>query len=150
MELKKEITGYLRGVQLKFSRLYTRILSEEGITLPQYVLLNQLAGGEKIPMTEISARLLISKPAVTNLVDRLEKKKLLKRLPHATDRRIYLLEIQPKGGKIISRVQTHVLGVFLKTLDLFTPRERKTIARFYALLYQKIESVLGMSKGREI
>ena len=82
MNERAEFTGQFREVQAKFSRLYVIILSRLGLTLPQYALLNQLVAAGTLPMTQASKRLHISKPAVTNLVDRLEKSKCLKRLPY--------------------------------------------------------------------
>ena len=142
MDEKNEFTRYFRESQLKFPRLYTIILTKMDITLPQYALLNQLMASEAMPMTQASKELHISKPAVTNLVDRLEKNKCIKRLPHPKDRRVYLLQIQPKGEKMVRRIQTYVLHILLKTLTQFSPAEKRTINRFYACLSETMGEVL--------
>ena len=77
---KSQFIDYFREIQVKFSRIYVELLSEGDITLPQYVLLSQLVSVGTIPMSEASKRLHLSKPAITNLVDRLEQKKLVRRL----------------------------------------------------------------------
>ena len=77
---REKFAALFRGIHPKFSRLYAKMLNEIGLSFPQYMLLNQLALLGAISMTEISDRLGITKPAVTNLVDRLEKKKYLRRL----------------------------------------------------------------------
>jgi len=143
MDEKEKFLGHLRKVHLRFSRFYTRVLAQAGISLPQYALLNELANAESMPMTEVSGRLHITKPAVTHLVDRLEKAGLLKRISHPKDRRVYLLEIQPKGRKLVQEAQAKALSIFLKTLDQFSNAERKTMGRFYELLAQIIEEVLA-------
>ena len=143
MSNRDQFTVYFREVQPKFSRLFTIILSKIGLTLPQYALLTQLAVDGTLPMTQVSRRLHISKPAVTNLVDRLEKNKCLSRIPHPKDRRIYLLELQPKGEKIVRKVQSEVLNVLLQTLSQFSAKERMTINRFYASLSQTLGIVLS-------
>jgi len=128
-------------MQPKFSRFYARALNEMDLSISQYALLNQLAvsGG---PMTEISCKLHVSKPAVTNLVDRLEKKKMIKRVAHPKDRRVYLLEIQPKGEKIVREIQSEILKFLLKTFDQLNAAERKSLVRFYALISKTIDEVL--------
>ena len=133
-----------REIQPKFSRLYARILIHADLNLPQFALLSQLANLTRpLSMTEAGSRLGITKPAVTNLVDRLEKKGLLQRKPHTKDRRIFLLEIKPKGKILVRRVQGEALSVLLKTLEKFTGREKETVARFYELLSQALDGVLA-------
>lgn len=142
MATREEFAAYFREIHPKFSRFYARILDDAGIGLSQYSLLNQLAFLGSISMTEISDRLQITKPAVTNLVDRLEKRKFLKRLPHPKDRRIILLEIRPQGKKLIARVQEQALHLLLRAYDRFKPDEHKVIGRFYAALSEAMDDLL--------
>lgn len=146
MSAKVRFIGLFREVQPKFSRLYARILAEADLTLPQYALLNQLADRGILMMTDVSEKLHITKPAVTHLVDRLEKNKFLKRLPHSKDRRVSLLRIQPKGNKIVHRVQTRVLRLLLKTFDGLRPTEREAVSRFYSLLSRTMDQALAHLK----
>ena len=149
MNERNEFTSHFRNVSVKFSRLYARILTNADLTLPQYALLNYLTNAGTVPMTRASKELHISKPAVTNLVDRLEKNKYLKRLPHSEDRRIYLLQIQPKGEKIVRKTQSHVLRILLETLNQFSAQERKIISQFYASLAATIGNVLNHAKQND-
>ncbi len=146
MTEKDEFMSSFREVQPKFSRVYAYILSEAELTLPQYALLSQLAETGEVAMTEISCKLCVSKPAVTNLVDRLEQKKFLKRAPHPKDRRIYLLQIQPKGKQVVRAIQAQILTFLLKTLDQLNPTERKSVVRFYALISKTIDDMLSKPK----
>ena len=97
MNARDQFAAHFREIHPKFSRFYFHILQSVDLSLPQYALLNQLMLLGSISMTEASNRLQITKPAVTNLVDRLEEKKFLKRIPHSEDRRIILLSLLPKG-----------------------------------------------------
>ena len=144
MNQRENFIHSFREIQPKFSRLYVRILIKAGLNLPQFVLLSQLAPLTRpLSMTEAGARLGVSKPAVTNLVDRLEKKGFLQRSPHAKDRRIFLLEIKPRGKTLVRQVQGEALEALLKTLEKFTGREKETVARFYELLSQALDGVLA-------
>lgn len=148
MKVKNEILGYFREIQLKFPRLYTRILAQADLTLPQFALLSQLAVGGRMPMTEISGKLFISKPAVTNLVDRLEKKRYLERLSYPKDRRIYLIQILPKGEKIIIKIRAFFLKLILRTLGQFSRKEQLLIGQFYGTLSRGMDSLLTKASGR--
>ena len=140
----EDFIHHFRQIQPKFSRFYASTLAKVHLTLSQYALLNQLAGDNKLAMNELGERLYISSPAVTNLVDRLEKKGFLTRLLHPRDRRIFLLKIQPKGEKIVQKVQAQVLRFLLKTLNQLNLQERKTVTRFYALLSQTLDEALNV------
>ena len=146
MSEKDTFTQYFREAQVGFSRFFAVILTQAGLTLPQYALLNQLALSGSIPMTEASKQLRITKPAVTHLVDRLEKNKYLKRLSHAKDRRIFLLEIQPKGLSLVRGVQSQVLDILLKALSQFSDQDQKTITQFYAALVQHLAAIPNKPK----
>lgn len=140
---KEAFIRQFREIQPKFSRFFARILTEVHLNLPQFALLSQLVDQEAMSMTEVGARLHITKPAVTNLADRLEKNKFLKRLSHPHDRRISLLEIQPRGEKLVRKTQAEALSFLLKALDSLSTSERKTITRFYTLLSKTIDEFLG-------
>lgn len=145
MTEKDEFMSYFRKAQPKFSRVYASLLSKADLTLPQYALLSQLADTGKVAMTEISCKLYVSKPAITNLVDRLESKKLLKRVSHPKDRRVHLLEIQPKGEKIVRDIQAQFLNLLLKTLDQLNSAERKSVVRYYALISKTLDELLSQT-----
>lgn len=141
-----------RLIQLKCSRLYIRLLNETGLTQPQYAVLLELshAPGKPVTMTELSRKLYITKPAVTSLVDRLERHGYIKRLSHPKDRRISLLEVQGKGKKVVERVQGKFLGVILRTFDQLPAAQRKIVESFYSELSLNVDQVLCGKKGCEL
>ena len=146
---REAFVASFRELHPKFSRMYTQLLTRIDLTFPQYTLLYQLMLLGTVSMTEISSRLEITKPAVTNLVDRLEKKKFLKRIPHTQDRRVILLEILPKGKKIITEIQGRSLGLLLKAYDQFDGKEHQTISRFYATVSKVMDDFLARTKNEK-
>ena len=146
MDQKDRFITYFREVQPKFSRIYATILEKANLTLPQYALLNELVIVGTVPMTEASKKLHISKPAVTSLVDRLEKAKYIKRIAHPKDRRVYLLQIQPHGEKVVHEAQSHILRILLKTLSGFSAAEKATVNKFYASLSHTLSDFFENSK----
>jgi DNA-binding MarR family transcriptional regulator len=149
MSERESFVASFRELHPKFSRLYTRMLGQVDLTLPQHTLLYQLMLLGTVSMTEISGRLEITKPAVTNLVDRLEEKKCLRRVPHAEDRRVILLEILPKGKKIITEIQGQSLDLLLKAYDRFSGKEHDIISRFYATVSKVMDDYLAGSKNEK-
>jgi DNA-binding MarR family transcriptional regulator len=149
MNERETFVASFRELHPKFSRMYAQMLGRVDLTLPQYTLLYQLMLLGTVSMTEISSRLEITKPAVTNLVDRLEEKKFLKRVPHTEDRRIILLEILPRGKKIITEIQGQSLGLLLKAYDQFNGKEHHVISRFYAIVSKVMDDFLARSKNEK-
>ena len=149
MNQKQEFILRFQELQPKFPRLCAHYLSEADLTLPQFVLLNLLVDGKPIPMTEVSEKLHITKPAVTNLVDRLEQHQWIKRLAHPSDRRVYLIQIQPKGEKIVRNLQKILLKPILKTLECLSDPERETVSLFYAALSKTLDEEFSFSKEKK-
>lgn len=147
MSEREVFVASFRELHPKFSRMYTQILNQVDLTLPQYTLLYQLMLLGSVSMTEVSKHLGITKPAVTNLVDRLEEKRFLKRIPNAEDRRVILLEILPKGKKIITETQGESLKLLLKAYDQFDGKEHAIISRFYATVSKAMDDFLSRSEN---
>src|SRR3989338_6027104 len=130
-------------VQVKFSSLYTAVLSKYDLSLPQYAVLNMLENAGSITMTEMSRRLHISKPAVTHLVDRLEAGGFVKRGTDSGDRRVYRLEIKPRGKKIAAAIRSVVLErTLVRAFRDFSPAERGHIEKFFERLTRYLDQVL--------
>ena len=149
MNEREAFAASFRELHPKFSRMYAQMLNRVDLTLPQYTLLYQLMLLGTVSMTEVSSHLEITKPAVTNLVDRLEEKKCLKRVPHLKDRRVILLEILPKGKKIITEIQGRSLGLLLKAYDQFDGKEHTVISRFYATVSNVMDDFLVSTKNEK-
>ncbi len=139
-----------REVQPKYSRLYTRLLAKAGLTQPQYAVLLELVQATPVPllMSPVRCNLHHTQPAGTTLVDRLEKNNFLKRLQHPRDRRVWLLQILPRGKKIVGQIQTRFLNLMVKTATQFSASERSTVQRFYSNLSKNLDAVLMGPPGR--
>ncbi|MBI2929247.1 MAG: MarR family transcriptional regulator [Verrucomicrobia bacterium] len=74
----------------------------------QFNVLNLLATqAEGLTQVELSRQLIMHRSNLTGLVDRLEKRGLLSRRDHATDRRAYRVVLTPAGRKLLREVLPH-------------------------------------------
>lgn len=83
------------------------IFNKHGLTHPQYVVLATVAAYPFAPsITEVKSSLFMIRSAanMTQLVDQLEKRGLLRRIPSPTDRRVSLLEITDPGRQTLADV----------------------------------------------
>jgi DNA-binding MarR family transcriptional regulator len=78
------------------------------LNIARYSLLMALANvPEPLSMTEIGQYVLRSPSNLTQLVDQLEQRGLVRRLPSPSDRRVNLLEITEAGRMLLTDVQGH-------------------------------------------
>lgn len=76
---------------------------------------------------QLASRLLISRPSVTGLLDTLQTKGLIERLPHAEDRRRVLVRLTDDGLELLeSHFETHYREVNAAFADL-SKQERATL-----------------------
>ena len=86
-------------------RRFAKLMEPHGISGQQYNVLRILRGaGEALPTLDIAERMIEEAPGITRLLDRLEKKGLVKRERCATDRRQVLVEITRKGLSLLERL----------------------------------------------
>lgn len=111
-----------------------RLLREFGLTMSQYNVLRILRGeGAPLPSLEIADRMIRVVPAITGLIDRLEKQELVTRRRCEEDRRIVFVEITMKGTKLLAKIDTPLIE-FHKTLLGHLPRkELKELSRLAGL-----------------
>lgn len=75
------------------------VVKGKGITLPQMHTLEILGVHGPLRMKELADRMGVTTGTLTVLVDRLEQKALVRRVPNPADRRSYLVELTETGAK---------------------------------------------------
>ena len=86
-----------------------QVYARFGLSAPSYNLLMLLKHGEQseaCSQREIGSRLVVSASDMTGLIDRLEKRGLVKRTP-GHDRRCKLITITSAGSKLLDHVWPH-------------------------------------------
>ena len=88
-----------------------------GISSQQYNILRILKGaGEPIKVQTIKERMLERSPNATRLMDKLNDKQLINRLPCPNDRRVVHIEITNKGLSLINDISKEIKHDYLKNL----------------------------------
>ena len=96
------VTSVMRVQQMLLGEI-ERVLRPFGLTFASFEALRLLAftrHGE-LPMGKIGERLMVHPASVTNTVDRLEARGLVRRRPAAEDRRRILAEITDSGRELV-------------------------------------------------
>ena len=98
------VTSIMRAQQVLMARL-NGLLRPHGLTFPRYeaLMLLSFTRTGALPLGKIGERLQVHRTSVTNIVDKLEADGLVRRVPHAEDRRATLAEITPAGRETAAR-----------------------------------------------
>jgi DNA-binding MarR family transcriptional regulator len=92
------VTSIMRAQQVLLARL-NDLLRPLGLTFPRYeaLMLLSFTRTGALPLGKIGERLQVHRTSVTNIVDKLEADGLVRRVPHADDRRATLAAITDAG-----------------------------------------------------
>lgn len=107
---------------------FTRLFREFGITSQQYNVLRILRGaGEPLPILEIGDRMVTVVPAITGLIDRLEKQGLVRRTRSEEDRRVVSVTILGQGLKLLGDLDKPLAKLNKQLLDHMEEDELKNL-----------------------
>lgn len=81
------------------------IAERHSMTFPQLIALFRLYRHGTLTMSDLTARLGVTRGALTGLVDRLEEAGLMARKPDASDRRVIHLCLTPHGRTVMEAVE---------------------------------------------
>ena len=101
-----------------------------GLTSSQYNVLRILRGeGKPLPSLEIAERMIQVVPAITGLIDRLEKQGLVERKRCEEDRRIVYVELTTKAGKLLEQIDSPLNALHKALLGHLTRTELNELSR---------------------
>jgi DNA-binding MarR family transcriptional regulator len=116
-------------------RLSSPLFDQHGITSQQYNVLRILrgAGLTGIPTLDIAEKMIEQAPGVTRLLDRLERKKLVRRERPSDNRRQVLCYITKAGLDLLQELDTPVRNQEKQALHRLDESEIKELIRLLAL-----------------
>jgi DNA-binding MarR family transcriptional regulator len=136
---------------------FTPIAAKYGVSLAGWNLINLLNATEEgaRPMHELSQLMLVSRQNVTQLVDGLEKKKLVQRHASREDGRVKFVEITKAGRELAERGQRAHLDAIRDVFAKLRDPELERLADFLVRIQERVlehkeekEAVLPETKRR--
>ena len=117
------VTSLMRAQQVLMARL-NDLLRPYGLTFPRYeaLMLLSFTRAGALPLGKIGERLQVHRTSVTNIIDKLEADGLVRRVPHAEDRRATLAEITAEG-RAAAKAATEVLNAESFGIASLPPRD---------------------------
>lgn len=130
----------------QFQNRFGRLFREYDITSSQYNVLRILRGeGRPMPCLEIANRMIQVVPAMTGLLDRLEKQGLVTRDRCTEDRRIVYVALTDKATQLLQLMDERVMDQHRVLLGHLSRVELKELSR----LLEKARESVGTADSPE-
>ena len=129
--------GFLEAHSLLITKLDEELIRDHGLPLTSYEVLMYLADAneERLRMSELAERLLLSRSGLTRLVDRLERQGLVERRRCDDDGRGLFAVLTREGRSRLEAARpAHLAGVRRHFLSRIGSEELATLASVWARL----------------
>lgn len=138
------VTVRVLNLYKTFLKLASDSLAELDLELWEYDVLSALrrqGAPFELAATELAKETALSAGAMTNRIDKLEEKKLVRREPDPTDRRGVIVALTQKGVGVIDEAIRLRLEAADKGMQGLTKKERTTLASLLRKVVLGIESI---------
>src|SRR3990172_9864500 len=118
----------MRAAESVSSRVHAH-LSEAGLTISQFGVLEALYHLGPLSKSEIAKKVLKSTGNITMVIDNLEKRGLVKRERNREDRRYYAVRMTAEGKKLIGSIFPHHAARILEEMSILSSAEQDSLGR---------------------
>ncbi|MEH0018562.1 MAG: MarR family transcriptional regulator [Desulfobacter sp.] len=115
--ISMQIMMRLRQIIQEMSRHSKQLQEKYKITMPQLICLKEVASHGPIAIGALTKIVFINNSTVTGIIDRLEKRKFVRRVRISQDRRQVHVEITEQGLKFIEDAPTPIHHQFIEKLE---------------------------------
>lgn len=128
--LEQETMLNLLRTNDQFQNRFGRLFREFGLTPSQYNILRILRGeGRPLPSLEIADRMIQVVPAITGLIDRLERVELVARHRCEKDRRVVFVDLTAKAKRLLAELDQPVQDLHKQLIGHLTRSELRELNR---------------------
>jgi len=106
-QLTEELHDCLFAIRTQMHAELKELARDAGLTDTQTDALWRLSRGQEMTARRLADLLQCDASTATSMIDRLEKRGLVRRVPHPTDRRVKVIQLTPEGCALRDRVIQH-------------------------------------------
>jgi DNA-binding MarR family transcriptional regulator len=99
--------------------------------------------GEPLPGHVIAERLLVSSASMTSLVDTLERRGLVERRPHPTDRRKVLIHLTPDAQRVVDQQLPAIHAVIAQAISTLAESDREHLLTSLTTIRARLSLIAG-------
>jgi DNA-binding MarR family transcriptional regulator len=133
------LLGYhLRRTQVAVFRHFARtVTASEGITPALFGMLQVIAANPGLTPSGLAEAMGVDRSAIVKVVNALEERGLINRIPSEQDRRSHCLALTGPGRDALARMEALVLAHETEFTKVLTPEELATLTRLLERLYRQ-------------
>jgi len=124
-----ELTSLLVEFHEKFTSWEQGVVHGKPLTLAQIHAMEMLGNHGRLTMKELAEKMGVTTGSLTVLVDRLEKKGIVERQPHESDRRSIRLGMTDRGEQLAAEHHALHLGLTRELTAGLSSEETEQLAR---------------------
>jgi MarR family 2-MHQ and catechol resistance regulon transcriptional repressor len=142
-ELALKLTVILGKAQAAVEGYAAAHAASHGLTMAEFAVLEALYHKGDLLLGELQRKILVSTGGITYLVDRLERKRLVRRLECPTDRRARYASLTADGSALIERIFPEHTAWLEQAVAGLTQAEQRTVIELLRKLGQHAEALRG-------
>lgn len=127
------VDDYLPALLAQASQLisseFHQVARKHGFSVSEWRVMASLAGGEAISIGQLAQVTVTKQPTVTRLLDRMEARGQVERLPHDSDRRVTLVRITRKGSQAVEHLMELAREHEMRVLEPFGLQRAEELKR---------------------
>lgn len=106
--------------------------------------------GEPLPPSTIAERMIVARGTMTGILNSLQRRGLIRRIPHEEDGRMVLIEMTSEGVARLTRLHPQLHRAEKRVMDCLTEsQQRSLLGMLAALQAQLLDEVLAESPAEE-
>jgi MarR family 2-MHQ and catechol resistance regulon transcriptional repressor len=134
---QQEIANEIKDIQRFFSKLVSESITKQNNITEQQMTVLKILARKPIQMNELGHELLVSSPTITSLIDRMEKKGIVKR-EDCKDRRKIEIQLTAEGKRLYENAMEQYRELLQKSFSVLTPEEAAELLRLLKKLRNEI------------
>jgi DNA-binding MarR family transcriptional regulator len=143
VDLCEEVLIALRRITRAIDLHSRQLIQSHGLTGPQALILKKLLDTGQTPVGTLAQRVNLSQATVTDILNRLEKRGLVRRVRSETDRRRVLVEGTEEGKRLLQTSPPLLQKQFAERFKALQDWEQ-------TLVLSTLQRVAGMMDAREL
>jgi len=134
------LTFRLEDLPRQLRRIIDDALQDQGLSRTQWRLLGYVLRQEGLTQTEIARLLEVERASVGVAIDGLEKRGLIERAQHATDRRVWRIMPTPAAKAMLGGLREVIDEVYAQLFNGFSDNELDQLGQFFERMVRNIKA----------
>jgi len=138
----QDIEQLLKDISVMLKRFEREVITQFPITQQQFYVLRMLSEYGEMTIGELSQKCCLACSTMTDLIDRMEKNQVVKRVRGKQDRRVVNIYLLPRGNEILNKVMKARRQWLANVLSHLSVEERKNIKKHLTVVYEKMKEFM--------